>query len=327
MRAFSISFAVVVIVVGVVSCSSPPQRSAASANEAAAIAATLTARMKAGDAGDDLFDFDGRIDDVAAGMPVSGFNEWIRRGASARGTKIGLGGKAPTAGLIEILKAGGHVDLLRVRSFDGVTSALFHFSPVRGGLGYIEFLVGKVDGQVRFIDFVPSQACTTAVVSNLRLGMSDRGEGSDIGNGMATYGDGADMKAMGDAIAAERYQEALDVFARMPARLQQERTVLVLRLAAARHVSPEATTASLVALRAGGTDALCTEMSAFDIAFENDDFASALKSANAIDVAVGGDPLVDFMRSIVFLNTHDAVAAIAADERARAHLRDGAVNP
>ncbi len=151
--------------------------------------------------------------------------------------------------------------------------------------------MARVDGVVCFVDMVPSSTCDPYVASVVRMGMT-----AADAHTISVVSETVHMQRLADHVKAGEWEPALKAYEVLPAALQLEQPVLLLRLAAASRVGGQALVDAVAAIRLGVTEPLCASLLAIDPQFTARDYRGVLDSVDALDVAVGGDPLLDMLR-------------------------------
>jgi hypothetical protein len=211
---------------------------------------------------------------------------------------------------------GGEVHFLRLRSVDKDPTLLFRV--LNGtGLDYYELRVGRrKTGEIAITDtltflsgdwlsdairrfYIPAAAGQSKAL-RAQLSARDR----------AFLDHFNEFGALGKAIQAGEWSKALEIYAAMPAELQREKYVLLMRMVAAQKTDDETYLAALEDLRKDyGTDpSLC--LHAVDFYLLKKDTEHATAAFDVIDAAVGGDAYLDFLQGGLLVETKDFAAAL-----------------
>jgi tetratricopeptide (TPR) repeat protein len=107
----------------------------------------------------------------------------------------------------------------------------------------------------------------------------------------------------------KRFAEALAVYRQLPPSLQQEKSMLVLRIAAAQRIGDVEYAAAIDDLLKHHPDDPSAGLFMIDAAFQKGDWAGALSAVDTLDKSIGGDPYLDLPRANLALQQGDYAKA------------------
>lgn len=278
---------------------------AASTEQAATVAGHLQEAVAKGDtAGADAeFDIDAFLDRTTAGVSSTpqydqGFRSGVKEGSALLG---------------QIVRAanGGSYRLLRIRQVSGQTRALFRMLPKDGGLNYHDWVLGTdAQGAPKFVDIyvavtgeLTSQTLRRvylmgAVQSKPTLLQRLTGTEKDLAANLDT------MKQITADVQSGKDKEALDAYKTLPKSLQENKTFMMMRLAAAQHRQEQDpqeyqnVMADFQRLFPGdpGLDLTC-----LDSVITARKFPEAFASIDRLEAFTGGDAYLVFLRANLYL--------------------------
>ncbi len=190
------------------------------------------------------------------------------------------------AGLMKAVDADqGTVELLRLRTRDGQTTALFRVIGAQGGLNYHElWLVQRPDGTVAYDDMLAFNGCARMSELAARLAEDERVT--------------RNLTAVMQPLKQGQPQEALKAYRRLPADLQDRLDVLVIRHMAAQQVGGGELAGAVSALEQYSTEP-GVSLLLLGVYVDRGEDDRGLAALDAIDRAVGGDPWLDLLRAQV----------------------------
>ncbi len=298
-----------------------PRPGAVTEAEAREFAARLTEIVVAGDTAraTEVFDFSALFARATAGVPIpdvasarSGFLDGVRRSG-------GIIGEVHAQ-----VARGGSYTLLRVRSFEGQTSALFRMLLPEEGVNYHDVLLTRTgDGRVMADDMHVhlSGERVSATVHRLFLQLAASENRSIIdrltGRQQVLARHFGDVEQMMQAVRQQTPLQALEVYKRLPAELRQEKFLMLLRLRAALESSDnEEYMQAMTDFRAAHPDDPGVDFISIDYHLLRSEFDAALAATDRVDTAVGGDPHFDSVRSNILTEAKRYEPAMQAARRA-----------
>jgi hypothetical protein len=265
-------------------------------------------------------DWNSIIDKSMAGVEApQQFRDGFRKGAKGSLEKS----NNMAAQIIDQARKGGSYRLLRSRLVDKHKTALFRLAlPEGAGVNYHEFALERgADGNVRAADFfvffsgeTMSQTFRRGYVqaaAQQNRGLFSRlvGADQDYANSLPK------LKEMGDLTRAGKNREALDVYDKLPAAVQKDKTFLLLRLQAAQQVDERTYSAAIERLRELYPKDPCVDILSIDGFALLKQYDKSIAAIDHLDKSLGGDPYLNILRAGVFLTANqpekarDAAAA------------------
>jgi hypothetical protein len=248
-----------------------------------------------------VFDWNVLIDRTLEGVELS-----PKAQADVRSGMIStLQGKNALMGQIHQQVAnGGSYRLLRIHEVEGRRRALFRLLPPGGGVNYHDMvLVKAADGQCHGIDmhiFLNGEFLSTTmkrtllpVAASLNRSLIEKLTGQD-----QLY-----VKHQGDVLkmvqaAPENPVEALRLFHSLPQELQRDKSLLLVRLAAAQGAgNDDECQQTLTDFRRCHPDEACVDFLSIDYFVTRKEYADALAAIDAVIRVVGGDSMLDVMKA------------------------------
>jgi tetratricopeptide (TPR) repeat protein len=225
--------------------------------------------------------------------------------------------------LLEAVRRGGQLKLLRVHTVDGRPRALVRYIGPGGSVDYLDFLpVRRTDGRVVSEDFFAAANGELASQTDRRLQLQVAAE---QGQGPPGHRPSAArlwvphiprINAMRQAVVGHRYAQAVAIYQALPAEIRADRSMCLRYLWAADGVSD---TEFLVALegfrrRFPGDPALLFQ----DVDYYRlmRDFDGALRAIDKAEKAIGGDPYLNALRAKLLVKAWRHKEARAAADKA-----------
>ncbi|MBN2023758.1 MAG: hypothetical protein JW809_13305 [Pirellulales bacterium] len=205
--------------------------------------------------------------------------------------------------------------LLRIHDVGGQRYALFRALLPDGGLNYHDHLLAlQPSGGARAVDlsvFISGERLSETVRRMFVQGLSgtsrsllDRltGTESDF------VANAEKIKQMGHLFRAAQYREVLDAFETLPASLQKEKMILLLRLGAAAHLENDEYLQAITDFRQNNPGDPSLDLIMLDQFFLKREFSKARECLDRLDKAIGGDPYLDILRANSYIeeDKHDA---------------------
>lgn len=221
------------------------------------------------------------------------------------GMNISLRGKNALLGQIhQQIASGGSYRLLRIHEVEGRRRALFRLLPAGGGVNYHDIvLVKAADGKCHGIDmhiFLSGEFLSTTmkrtllpVAASLNRSLIQKLTGQN----QLFVQHQADVLKMVQA-APQNPVDALRLFHALPPELQRDKSLLLVRLAAAQAAgNDEECQQTLTDFRRYHPDEACVDFLSIDYFITRKEYADALTAIDAVNRAVGGDSMLDVMKA------------------------------
>ena len=249
-----------------------------------------------------VFDFDAMLEAMGAGVPTTdAFRENFHKGI----LESLEGDQGIFQRIVQQMGQGGSYTFLRLHSRDRRRTALFRMIlPDGAGVNYHEYLITrKPDGKLHSPDiyiylsgepmsqtlrrfYVPAAAnASRGLISKL------------VGPEQEFVKSFPTVKKMTDSMAGRQFQDVLDAYAELPASLQKDKSMLILRMQAAQGVKNDKVyQESLQAFRKMHPQDPCVDIISIDYFLLNQEFDKCMGSIDRLDKELGGDPYLDVMR-------------------------------
>lgn len=247
--------------------------------------------------------------------------EQMKRGFLAGVTgRGGLGGQ-----LRSIVRSGGEFVFLRVHKQGDELRALFRVRSPSLGVNYHDYdLIVSESGDVkaedvyifatgeRFSDTMRRIFLQFTASRNSGLLARLRGKDKALVKNMEKIQRMTRMAKSGDS------RGSLAIYNELPAELKKEKFVMLVRVTASAKTANEQTYLNALAeYRKAFPNDPSLQLISIDFHILKKDFASALKTIDALDKQLGGDPFLDVMRGNVLRAAGNRTKAREADARAR----------
>lgn len=125
------------------------------------------------------------------------------------------------------------------------------------------------------------------------------------------------LAAMATAVRQEEPVDALEIYAKLPVGIQQQKSVQLLRIMASQNIDESLYLAALGDFRAAHPKDPCVDFLSIDYFFMKNKFDDAIQSISRSEQAIGGDPYFDVLRAQALLQRSNLPAARQSAERAR----------
>jgi hypothetical protein len=293
--------------------------------ECIAAAQAMKAALESGDAAkfSSFIDWNAIVDRATTGLGTPQLRSQIAAGALNSLAK----GDGLATQLANQIKGGGSFDFLRLRNQRGRRNALFRVVQNEGAMNYLDMeLARRPDGQIKVVDIYP-YAAGELMSQTLRRGFipvvasSSRTFLEKLTTSESDYMKNFDkILAMTNSLNAGRPADTLAAYRTLPASLQKEKTVLLLRLRAAMAVSEPEYAAAIEAMRTNFPRDPALDLIALDGFFMKKQFAEALAGIDRLEKSVGGDPYLGILRANAFSEKGDLKSARKSAEQAVAGL-------
>lgn len=226
-----------------------------------------------------------------------------------QGTKASVSSPTGIAGQLAKCSADGATyHLLRSRTRDGRKTVLFRMVHPSAGVNYHEYLLAnKPDGQTRAIDlyvFLSAENISTTlrrwylpVAAHQNRGFLERLTGQE--NGLVKYA--GQVETLVSRLQARQFQDVLNIYRSLPESVQQEKSLLLLRLQAAMQVSEDEYRRAIDTFLRQYPDDPCTDMLSIDHYVMKKQFDKAVSCINRVDQAVEGDPYLISLRGRFYI--------------------------
>jgi tetratricopeptide (TPR) repeat protein len=269
-----------------------------------------------------VVDWDAILEKATSGFPgvEKARRQFIAGVKQTVGHRTGIG----WAILGEVAK-GGSYKFLHVHTQYDQKRVLFRFLLAgQQGVNYHDFiLVRQSDGKIRAVDlyiFLSAEMLSTAIRRGFIPVVAEASKSvlAKLTGAESEYVKHAKVIAqMPNAVVSGNYQQALEIYRRLPPALQKDKNILMLRLRAAQATGDKALHATAIDdFRRYHPDDPCVDILAIDVHILNKRYDEALKCIDRLDVAVGGDPYLDVLRASSRIVQGDYAAARAFAQKA-----------
>ena len=260
--------------------------------------------------------FERSISDLGASAD---FFKGVKQGIQAASAQNTFGTQ-----IVAQVAKGGSYRLLRVHVVDGRHRALFRLiQPSKGGVNYHDLLVarfpdgriGMEDAHIYVTDELLSQSMRRLFIP--LIAESNRGALSRLAGADREYLDNLPLlKQFTGAIRAGRHAEALTIYRKLPTKLQQDRTIMIMYVQAASGADQSEYAAAMEAMRTSFPKDTCTEFLSIDYYVLRKEFDESIRSIDRLDKRLGGDPYLNVMRAGTMILAERYAEAGAAAEKA-----------
>ena len=191
--------------------------------------------------------------------------------------------------------------LLRYRADGGRPRLLFR-AHGEGGVNYLELHVAPAGDSVRVVDlyFYSNGEAMSETFRRLYINAM-AGEPGFVDRLLKKDNEYLrnlpKVKAIAEQVKAGAFAAALKGIAALPAALQTEKSVLVLRLQASAQVGAAECTAALADFRKAYPDDAALDFLSIDALFLNKRFEEVRKAVDSLDKRLGGDPYLEVFRA------------------------------
>jgi hypothetical protein len=209
----------------------------------------------------------------------------------------------------KIIEQGGTYKVLHTETEGDNPSVLFRLNgPDGGGLNYHRYsLVRNGDGTVVADDmfvFLTAQELSHGLrrgwflIAKANLQTADP-EFADREDPFFAHVD--EIQALSTLDDQQKHAELLDVYRALPEPLRKDRTLMILALAAAKHVSDESSIELIHEFRRTFPHEPAVDLILMDEYLMRQKYGLALQCVDRLDVLVGGDPLLSAKRALCLL--------------------------
>jgi tetratricopeptide (TPR) repeat protein len=227
------------------------------------------------------------------------------------------------AKVCSVLPSGVTYRFLRVRSKDGQKCALFRLMGEREGLNYHEFvLVKQPDGQVRAVDVYLATSgeflsetyhkgfvCAAAAESPAALARLSPGEAE-----FARHS--SEVREMGGLIQQNKFEQALDLYARLPEALRAIKSMQLMRIKAASSLNDRRYDEAIGDFCKVYPSDPCLDLMLVDSYRIHNQTAMALKVIDRIDQSFGPDSYLSVLRARFYMKDGRYDEALKAARKA-----------
>lgn len=286
--------------------------------EVVALARQLEVAIKKGDAASaqDTLDIDALLDREMAGVSApaeyaAGFRSGVRRNLSLM------------TDIIESAK-GGTYRFLRVRQVNGQTRALFRLLGAEGGVNYHDWIVGTdARGRVRFQDAYVAMTGEEISQTLRRVYIIGAVQAHPTLLGKLTGADKQYAANLSSVVQIIRdvqggnYSAALTSYQSLPQDLRENKSMMVLRLAAASRLQdqrPQDYNAAMSEFRRLFPHDACLDLVCLDQLIQAGAYPEARRSIDRIEAFTGQDAYLDTIRGNVY-RLQGGSANLAAAQR------------
>jgi hypothetical protein len=222
---------------------------------------------------------------------------------------------------------GASYRFLRAREIDGQKTVLFRLNGP-SGINYHEYLLANAGGRLRASDAVIylagermsemfrrsaiplAQQLPKTWLERLTKPQSDY---------IANFGN---VGKMAEKLREKKPAEALAIYRELPAELQRDKNVLMIRYQAAMGAGDQELIAAVEDFRHHYPNDVCLDFLLIDYYIVRREFAQALESIERVDRSVGGDPFLDSLRADVVFRQGDSAKALQLAENAVNRVQD-----
>lgn len=262
-----------------------------------------------------LINWNALVDRAIGGLNMSAES---RRGFSS-GFRQSLGGPDGLAlQVVQAIAHGGSYRLLRVRRKGDGWEVLFRLNS-EDGLNYHAFQVVKQSSErVRAIDLYIFSTGEDFSKSIRRLILPVVAQQSKSWLEKLTTDETdmvkhmKDFQQLGDCIRTEQYQRALDIAARLPESLRQQKVILLMRYQAAQNVSERELQNVIAEFQRLYPNDASLDLILIDGYLLKKEYDKALASVDRLDKSVGGDSFLNVIRANILGEQGMLTEAIAA---------------
>jgi hypothetical protein len=229
--------------------------------------------------------------------------------------------------IIQNVSQGGSYRLLRIGERDGQKSILMRMAGT-SGVNYHEYLLTNIGGQPQATDIYiylsaerisdTLRRAAIPLVQHESRNLVDRLTKTES----AFVANVETIQKMTEAMQNARHAEAIDLYRQLPAELQRDKNIMLIRYQSAVTLGEAETTATLDDFRAHHPHDVGVDFMLIDFYVLKRDFASALECIDRLDQAVGGDPYLDSMRAEIVLQQGHPAEALRLAERAVTAVAD-----
>jgi tetratricopeptide (TPR) repeat protein len=244
-----------------------------------------------------------------ATTPIEGSKEFNALFASATKRDL-MGTSGITAAIAELVREGGEFRFLRIHTIEGTKRLLFRMLvPAKPALDYFEFeLARRADGKVVATDYyvfrsgeLVSQTVRRHYRSIASAASKAVGRSKLSRQEMDLAENNRKVSEMQACSHAGNARLALEIYAQLPAALQNEKTVLLTRLEAANMVGGKQYDEAMQALRLAIPDDPCLDFVLVDYYSARHQYDEVRAVIDRLDARIGGDPYQDARRALSFL--------------------------
>jgi hypothetical protein len=229
--------------------------------------------------------------------------------------------------IIQQCTNGASYRFLRARENDGQKTVLFRLNGP-SGINYHEYLLTNAGGRLRASDAIIYLAgermseifrrSAIPLAQQLPKMWLDR-----LTKPQSTYiANFRNVSKMAEKLREQRPDEALAIYRQLPAELQRDKNVLMIRYQAAVAASDLELIAALEDFRRHHPNDVCLDFLLIDYYIVRREFAKALEAINRVDKSVGGDPFLDSLRADVVFRQGDSAKAFQFAENAVNGVKD-----
>jgi predicted Zn-dependent protease len=216
--------------------------------------------------------------------------------------------------------------LLRLKDADGQRRLVFRLLLANGGCNYHELAVQRTtDGSVRVVDIYVYLAGTwisqqirhtflnVAVHDNRSLLQKLTGYESDF------IKHATEIAQLVTHVKTQEWQEAMNVYRRLPPSVQHDKTMLILRLQASQQIGDDEYLAAIGAIQRKFPNDPAFELLGIDGYVMRQQHAKALECVDRLDKSIGGDPYLEVLRANILTLRDRRADAILCCRRAVAN--------
>jgi tetratricopeptide (TPR) repeat protein len=220
-------------------------------------------------------------------------------------------GNSIAAQVCSVLPSGVTYRFLTVRTKDGQKCALFRLMGESTGLNYHEFvLVKQPDDQVRAVDVYLATSgeylsetyrrgfvCAAAAESSAGLSRLSPPEVEFVQH----Y---SDVQQIGSLVQQDKFEDALDLYAQLPASLKTLKSMLLMQIRAAGSLNDRRYDKAIEDFRKNYPNDPCLDLILIDSYRMHNETAMALKAIDKVEQSFGPDPYLNVLRATFYLKEH-----------------------
>lgn len=212
--------------------------------------------------------------------------------------------------IAQIVSGGGDYALLRVRERDNHRTALFRALLAESGVNYHEFRLRKADDGTVYADdifIMMSSEWFSETLNRICVAIAADADKTWfdklVGKQQLVVKHMDQINLMSTSLKQKNPQEALRIFATLPAELKADKNVLLIRFrAASESNNNEAYMAAMSDIRRHHPDDPCCAMMLMDYDLLTKQYEQVMVKIDLVDEWVGGDSYSDILRAGVYMD-------------------------
>lgn len=212
--------------------------------------------------------------------------------------------------ITKMVSGSGDYALLRVRERENHRTAIFRALMPESGINYHEFRLRKADDGTVYADdmfIMMSAEWFSETLNRICVALAADADknwfGKLVGKQQLLVKHMDEVNRMTTSMQQNNSQEALRIFASLPAELKTEKNVLLIRFrAASESNNDEAYMAAMSDIRRHHPTDPCCAMMLIDYDLMTKQYEKAMAGIELIDKSVGGDPYSEILRAGVYMD-------------------------